>query len=160
MPLICLGLHDIFKWSKNSWMNKSWNFKSKFLTGNESCQIYLFFSFSLFRYSCLFLFSIFKINLHLLFPFYTISTLIALNYRYLYHIFPKIWFTNMLWDNWPLKLFPSSLSYLRSKVDAKGQIISKCLFGVFTFFQKTNENKSTSSCLFLFRKKRRLEKII
>ena len=28
---------------------------------------------------------------------------------------------------------------------SKGQLISKCLFGVFTFFQKTNENKSTSS---------------
>ena len=27
----------------------------------------------------------------------------------------------------------------------KGQLISKCLSGVFTFFQKTNENKSTSS---------------
>ena len=27
----------------------------------------------------------------------------------------------------------------------KGQLISKCFFGVFTFFQKTNENKSTSS---------------
>ena len=27
----------------------------------------------------------------------------------------------------------------------KGQLISKCLFGVFTFFQKTNENNSTSS---------------
>ena len=27
----------------------------------------------------------------------------------------------------------------------KGQIISKCLFGVFNFFQKTYENKSTSS---------------
>ena len=25
---------------------------------------------------------------------------------------------------------------------AKGQLISKCLFGVFNFFQKTNENKS------------------
>ena len=25
----------------------------------------------------------------------------------------------------------------------KGQLISKCLFGVFNFFQKTNENKST-----------------
>ena len=30
---------------------------------------------------------------------------------------------------------------------AKGQLISKCLFGVFTFFQKTNGNKSTSSLL-------------
>ena len=28
---------------------------------------------------------------------------------------------------------------------SKGQLISKCLFGVFTFFQKTNENKSTRS---------------
>ena len=27
----------------------------------------------------------------------------------------------------------------------KGQLISKCLFGVFTFFQKPIENKSTSS---------------
>ena len=25
----------------------------------------------------------------------------------------------------------------------KGQLISKCLFGVFNFFQKMNENKST-----------------
>ena len=28
---------------------------------------------------------------------------------------------------------------------SKGQIISKCLFGVFNFFQKTNENTSHSS---------------
>ena len=28
---------------------------------------------------------------------------------------------------------------------AIGQLISKCLFDVFNFFQKTNENKSTSS---------------
>ena len=28
-------------------------------------------------------------------------------------------------------------------VNSKGQLISKCLFGVFNFFQKTNENKST-----------------
>ena len=26
---------------------------------------------------------------------------------------------------------------------AKGQLISKCLFGFFIFFQKTNEDKST-----------------
>ena len=37
-----------------------------------------------------------------------------------------------------------------AKMISKGQLISKCLFGVFylsvfTFFQKTNENKSTSS---------------
>ena len=30
-------------------------------------------------------------------------------------------------------------------MNAKGQLISKCLFGVFTFFQKMNENKLTSS---------------
>ena len=35
----------------------------------------------------------------------------------------------------------SSYIYLLTK----GQIISKSFFGVFTFFQKTNENKSTSS---------------
>ena len=40
--------------------------------------------------------------------------------------------------------------YLRLLIDtkfiyiiAKGQLISKCLFGGFNFFQKTNENKST-----------------
>ena len=31
----------------------------------------------------------------------------------------------------------------------KGQLISKCLFGVFTFFQKTNENKSNLFVRFL-----------
>ena len=36
-------------------------------------------------------------------------------------------------------------NYINLKGCAKGQLISKCLFGVFTFFQKTNENKSTSS---------------
>ena len=30
-------------------------------------------------------------------------------------------------------------------VYSKGQLISKCLFGVFNFLQKTNENKSHSS---------------
>ena len=44
---------------------------------------------------------------------------------------------------------------------SKGQLISKCLFGVFTFFQKTNENQSSnvrSVRLFVFLKKHRLEK--
>ena len=31
------------------------------------------------------------------------------------------------------------------KMNCKGQLISKSLFGVFTFFQKTKENKLTSS---------------
>ena len=31
----------------------------------------------------------------------------------------------------------------RTTAFSKGQIISKCLFGVFNFLQKTNENKST-----------------
>ena len=35
-------------------------------------------------------------------------------------------------------------AYLRNKwMVPKGQLISKCLFGVFNFSQKTNENKST-----------------
>ena len=39
-----------------------------------------------------------------------------------------------------------SVSWLMSWTDhIKGHLISKCLFGVFAFFQKTNENKSTSS---------------
>ena len=29
------------------------------------------------------------------------------------------------------------------RISPKGQLISKCIFGVFNFFQKTNENKST-----------------
>ena len=36
-------------------------------------------------------------------------------------------------------------------ISAKGQIFSKCLIGAFTFSQKTNENKSTSSKDELFR---------
>ena len=41
----------------------------------------------------------------------------------------------------------SPLRYLNCKFDAeaKGQSISKCLFGVFNFFNKTNENTSHSS---------------
>ena len=46
--------------------------------------------------------------------------------------------------------------HLRISYLPKGQLISKCLFGVFTFFRKTNEHKSTSSkvefvCLFFGR---------
>ena len=41
----------------------------------------------------------------------------------------------------------SPLRYLNCRFDAeaKGQSISKCLFGVFNFFNKTNENTSHSS---------------
>ena len=46
----------------------------------------------------------------------------------------------------------------------KCQLISNCLLGVFTLFQKMNENKSTNSKVKFVRsflwKKRRLEKII
>ena len=35
--------------------------------------------------------------------------------------------------------------YFLSKTCLKGQLISKCLFGVFNFLQKTNKNKSHSS---------------
>ena len=46
----------------------------------------------------------------------------------------------------------------------KGQLVSRYLFGVFTFFQKTNKNKPASSKVEFVRsffwKKRWLEKII
>ena len=32
---------------------------------------------------------------------------------------------------------------MREGTQGKGQLISKCLFGGFNFFQKTNKNKST-----------------
>ena len=38
-----------------------------------------------------------------------------------------------------------SFEYFVKSMPPKGQLISKCLLGVFTFFQKTNENKLTSS---------------
>ena len=40
-------------------------------------------------------------------------------------------------------LVPTSKECVKSL--SKGQLISKCLFGIFKFFQKTNENKSHSS---------------
>merc|ERR1719264_1204622 len=42
-------------------------------------------------------------------------------------------------------LKPLTPPYISKDIFIKGQLISKCLFGVFTFFQKTNENKWTSS---------------
>ena len=33
---------------------------------------------------------------------------------------------------------------------SKGQLISKCLFGVFKFFHKTNENKSPGGIMVVF----------
>ena len=40
--------------------------------------------------------------------------------------------------------FPSLGIFIDKKVGMKGQVISKGFFGVFNFFQKTNEDKSTS----------------
>ena len=65
-------------------------------------------------------------------------------------------------------LFVNSMFFLNHfiytviKLLGKGQLISKCLFGVFTFFQKLNENTSTSSKVesVFSLKKRWLEKII
>ena len=50
------------------------------------------------------------------------------------------------WLNW-LCNYTVVLSYAsdRKNVQAKGQLISKCLFGIVNFFQNTNENKSHSS---------------
>ena len=47
---------------------------------------------------------------------------------------------------WSLMLFKKNgtpITLKDSIVVSKGQLISKCLFGVFNFLQKTNENKST-----------------
>ena len=38
-----------------------------------------------------------------------------------------------------------SIDYFEKIISTKGQIISKCLFGVFNFFKKTNENSSHTS---------------
>ena len=46
---------------------------------------------------------------------------------------------------WSLMLFKKNgtpITLKDSIVVSKGQLISKCLFGVFNFLQKTNENKS------------------
>ena len=58
------------------------------------------------------------------------------------------------------------LSFIEKGANAtspKGQLISKFLFDAFTFFQKTNENKSTSSkvdfFLFVFGRKVSLKKL-
>ena len=47
---------------------------------------------------------------------------------------------------WSLMLFKKNgtpITLKDSIVVSKGQLFSKCLFGVFNFLQKTNENKST-----------------
>ena len=40
---------------------------------------------------------------------------------------------------------PIQKSARHNGLSSKGQIISKCLFGVFNFFQKTNKNTSHTS---------------
>ena len=58
-----------------------------------------------------------------------------------------------IWSYLPLRLYVT-----------KGQIISKCLFGVFNFFQKTNEYTSHSSKnrihSFVFWKNSRLDNLL
>ena len=44
--------------------------------------------------------------------------------------------------NWPLSWLHRLVGQKKSP-NSKGQLISECLFGVFNFFQKMNENKST-----------------
>ena len=50
----------------------------------------------------------------------------------------------MIYVTIPVKCFTGIAASICS-CTTNGQLILKCLFGVFTFFQKTNENKSTSS---------------
>ena len=61
---------------------------------------------------------------------------------------------NVVWmySNFEASQYPKQSKFWKYQ-QSKGQLISKCIFGVFTFFQKTNENKTTSSkvefvCLF------------
>ena len=51
---------------------------------------------------------------------------------------------------WGENRWNPSPPYFLVDSEAKGQLISKCLLGVFTFFQKTNKSKSTSIKLNLF----------
>ena len=56
--------------------------------------------------------------------------------------------------DFPIELtntFMTGAPYVVRPARPKGQLISKGLFGAFTFSQKTNENKSTSSKDELFR---------
>ena len=59
------------------------------------------------------------------------------------------WFLNFLAENAMKKIpthsFIQAISWFsrNSWISTKGQLISKCFFGVFNFSQKTNENKST-----------------
>ena len=49
------------------------------------------------------------------------------------------------WTSFEVKIVEThTLHIFLVDSEAKGQLILKCLFGVFTFFQKTNKNKSTS----------------
>ena len=72
--------------------------------------------------------------------------------------------TDMITDTIPmLKGNFVILAKKQKNILSNGQLISKCLFGVFTFFQKTNQNKSTNSKVEFVRsffwKKRRLEQV-
>ena len=68
---------------------------------------------------------------------------------------PKIIFVSIIVKSWSFFALPSRVGWRkwarelitndkpRCMVVVKGQLISKCIFGVFNFFQKMNENKST-----------------
>ena len=67
--------------------------------------------------------------------------------------FGKNYWTNLVQVDLPKAHQVATLSVINvlKIADDKGQFISKCLSGFFTFSQKTNENKSTSSKDELFR---------
>ena len=94
-------------------------------------------------------------KLQFYFPPHAISRDISLNLFGTGDTFVPFWFLDWIFllifhQNISLFLFWMmtkicliQLSWLRLvKVVFKGQLISKCLFGVFNFFQKTNENTS------------------
>ena len=57
----------------------------------------------------------------------------------------------LLWNSNSIFVSKTKGFYSHGKLCTEGQLTSKCLFGVFTFFQKTKENKSSSSKVEFFR---------
>ena len=60
----------------------------------------------------------------------------------------KIEFSGSVWKYSPSSTCKKKYSYEKPRICkkieiTKGQLVSKCIFGVFNFLQKTNENKST-----------------
>ena len=83
------------------------------------------------------------------FNFFTIRRVKQIFDHFTYILYSLFWLVLYIL-RWLLNLnmlatLYSSLFTWKNKDHPKGQIISKCLFGVFNFFQKTNKNTSHTS---------------